>query len=127
MSAAKQTDAPTQSDLAGSVRTMTEESIKSAQGLFEAAFGQARQFADTVTDAALATVKRNQDVAQQAIGSLAGVVSDGFDGSLSNLPEFNVRETVTAGFELVKNVIDAQRELAERIIGAATSAAGPAA
>ncbi len=115
MNAAKQTPIPT--DFAATVLNATEESIKQAQDLFESAFGQARQFADTVADATLATVKRNQAMTDQAIGSLANVVFKGFDGSLSNLPRFDARESVSAGFELARTLIDAQRELAERLVG----------
>jgi hypothetical protein len=114
VTATKQT--PT-TDFAATVLNATEESIKQTQDLFVSAFGQARQFADTVADATLATVKRNQIVTDQAIGSLANVWFKGFDGSLSTLPRFDPRETVTAGFELAQTLIDAQRELAERLVG----------
>lgn len=115
------TETPNPADLAESVRTVTEDSLKQAQHILEAAFDGARTFADTITDATLASVKRNQELAQKAMDTLSGLVAGQFDSS--NLPTFDVRETVTAGFDLAKSVIEAQRDLAERIIGAASSAA----
>ncbi len=121
MTAAKQT--PNSTDFAATVLNATEESIKQGQDLWASAFGQARQFVDTVADATLATVKRNQAVTDQAIGSLANVVFKGFDGSLSNLPRFDARDSVAAGFELAQTLIDAQRELAERLVGSVSKPA----
>jgi hypothetical protein len=115
VTAAKQT--PTSTDFAATVLNATEESIKQAQDLFVSAFGQARQFADTLADATMATAKRNQLVTDQAIGSLANLLFKGFDGSLSSLPRFDARESVAAGFELAQTFIDTQRELAERLVG----------
>jgi hypothetical protein len=115
MTAAKQT--PTSADFAAMVVNATEESLKQTQALFESTFGQARQFADTVADATLATVKRNQVVTDQAIGSLANLVFKGFDGSLYSFPRFDARESMATGFGLAQTLIDAQRELAERLVG----------
>jgi hypothetical protein len=120
VTAAKQSS----TDFATAVLSATEESIKQAQDLFESAFGQARQFSDSMADATLVSVKRNQLLANQAIGSLASAVSKGLDGSLWSLPRFDARDSVAAGFELAQTMIDAQRELAERLVG---SVAKPAA
>jgi len=108
---------PTTSDLVAAVLTATEESVKQAQDLVDFTIGQARQFTDTVADATVATLKRNQQLTQLAIGSLSAAVSKGFDGSLSGLTRFDARETVVAGFGLAQTMIDAQRELAERLVG----------
>jgi hypothetical protein len=113
MTAAKQNS----TDFAATVLNATEESVKQAQDLFESTVGQARQFSDTLADATLATIKRNQVVANQAIGSLTNLLSKGYDGSLPNLPRFDAGESMAAGFELVQTFIDAQRELAERLVG----------
>lgn len=117
------TETPNPADFAESVRTVTEDSLKQAQQLVEAGFEQARAFADTIAGATLASVKRNQELVEKAMGTVSGLVGGQFESSLATLPAFDVRETVSAGFDLAKSVIDAQRELAERIIGAASGAA----
>jgi len=111
---------PTTSDLITAVVTATEESVKQAQDLVDFTIGQARQFTDAVADATVATLKRNQQLTQLVIGSLSGV-SKGLDGSLPGLTRFDARETVAAGFGLAQTMIDAQRELAERLVGSVAS------
>jgi hypothetical protein len=102
------------SDLAATVLGATEDSLEQAQGLFESTFGQVRHVADSITDATVASVKRNQTAAQESVHVLSGLLAGSLGGS--GLPD--MQETLNAGFALAKSIVETQRELAERIVGA---------
>jgi hypothetical protein len=84
-------------------------SVKQVWERFDTAVGQARQFADSLTDATLASVKANQEATSQAATTLAGLAE-----SRSN----DMKGGLAAGFELAKALLENQKQLAESLMGA---------
>ncbi len=88
-------------------------SVKQAWERFDTAVGQVRHFADSVTDATLASVKANQDATSQAVNTFTG---------MAGTRTFDVKSGLDAGFELTKALVESQLQLAEKLVGAARTA-----
>lgn len=88
---------PKTDDLNGTVREHAEASIKDVQ------------------DMAAATVDHTREVAIQAWKAWSAAM-------LPNCGKVDAREVPNAGFDMAGGVLDAQRQLAQRLVGAAAPA-----
>jgi hypothetical protein len=118
MSTAKQTKAVPAAAITTTVVTATEDSIKQIQDLVEAVLVSTRQLADVFADAALVAVKRNQELTNQVISTFADVLTTGFDSTLAALPKVDLTKPVLTGFDFTKSILEVQRDVAERLVGA---------
>ncbi len=90
--------------------TDISSSVKQAWDRFDTAVDQARQLANSVTDATLASVKAGQDATSQAAETFAG---------LAGTRTFDVKGSLDAGFELTKALVESQLHLAGKLVDAA--------
>ena len=79
----------------------------------------ARHIGEALSEAALASVKQNQELAGKTfevwIGALGGLSAT----SPSELAD-NVTESVTAGFDLAKQALDGRRQIAQKLVAVCT-------
>jgi hypothetical protein len=81
---------------------------------------RARRIADTVVDATIDSVKQSQDITARAFQTFAGAAASSLGANSPSDVAANVRSTVNAGYDLAKEVLDHQRQIAEKVIGALT-------
>ncbi len=103
---------PKANDLDGTVREHAEASIKDVQDLAAATVDHTSEVTTALSRSAL-SVTRSSEVALKA-------------WSAAMLPLYgrvDARGVLNAGFDMAGSVLDAQRQLAQRLVGAATPAA----
>ncbi len=84
---------------------------------------QALAFGDTLVEATLASVKKNQELAGKAFWTVGESVLSGLGTTSVSEWADTVRESVAAGFAVAKDALELQRELADNVLRAAGAAA----
>lgn len=105
----------TADDLAGTLRGHAEASIKDAQELATAAIDQTREVTTKLRRSALDQATRGSDVAVDAWKTWSSA-------AWATVPNVDVTEVLNATFDMAGGVLDAQRQLAKRLVGAAPAA-----
>jgi hypothetical protein len=103
----------TADDLVGTVRAHTEASIKDAQDLATATVGHTREVANVISRSALDSASRGTDVVVEAWKAWTSL-------AVPAVANPDVSEVVSAGFDMAGGLVEAQRLLAQRLIGAAS-------
>jgi hypothetical protein len=106
----------TADELAATLRGHAEASIKDAQDLAAATVDHSREVTSALRRSALDTATRSTDVAVEAWKAWSAAAS-------GTVPRANVAEVLDASFDMAGGVLDAQRQLARRLVGAGAAAA----
>ncbi len=115
------TRAKTGDDLAGSVREHTDASVKDAQVLAATTADHTREVVTAISRSAVDSAQRGSELAVEAWKALTATALRSSDSPTFGFPDF--REVVNASFDMAGGVLDAQRQLAQRLVGAAAPAA----
>ncbi|MDQ2727141.1 MAG: hypothetical protein M3Y91_04565 [Actinomycetota bacterium] len=102
-------------DLAATLRGHAEASIKDVQELATATADHSREVTSALGRSAVDSVTRSSDVALEAWKAWSAAAS-------ATVATVNVSEVFNASFEAAGGVLDAQRKLAQRLVGAAAPA-----
>ena len=119
--------APSFDDLAASFREQAESLVRDAETLTTTTLDHARQVAAAVGQSAYALAQRSQHLAADAWKTWSDATAHRVAGvnfpsvSAADFQLADVRATVAAGVDMAKDLLDAQRELANRLVGAVTS------
>lgn len=106
----------TADELAGTVRSHAQASIKDAQSLATATVDHTREVTAAVRQSAFDSATRAGDVAVEAWKTWSAA-------PFATVPTVDVAKVVNAGFDMAGGVLDAQRQLAQRLVDAASPAA----
>ncbi len=115
-------------ELAAAFRNEAEYLVRDAEILTATTLDHTRQLATVYGESAYGSAQRSRRLATEAWKTWADAATsatNGFPGVTGN-PGFgfpsvsvvDVKETIAAGVDLVKGMLDAQRELVERLVGA---------
>lgn len=107
-------------DLAGTVRQHAEASVKDAQDLTAATVDHTREVVAAISSAAVDSAERGREIAAEALKAWTASAFRPVGNTALGWPD--VREVVNASFDMASGVLDAQRQLAQRLVGAVASA-----
>jgi hypothetical protein len=83
-------------------------------------FERARRVADTIAEVTVDSVKQSQEVTAKAFQTLTGALLNGLGTTSPSDVAGNVRETVNASYDLAKQVINHQLQVADKVMSAVT-------
>jgi hypothetical protein len=78
----------------------------------------ARHFGDALSEAAVASIKQDQELTGRAFEVWIGVIGSGLGATSASELADSVSESVTAGFDLAKQALEGRREIAEKLVAA---------